>query len=154
MPDRKRKRPNKANALARWDNEGGAAKGAPQKARDDMTSLAKEEEHILRCLGAAVIMQWDDLPTAIQRELFEHAISMGIWTTQLSLRARSLDSFTSIRGAIGSQVRLGSHRRHCSDSAARRHLSLPRRLKTIRVTTTNMSATNVEWTIVVRSGRR
>jgi hypothetical protein len=22
-------------------------------------------------------MQWDDLPTAIQRELFEHAISMG-----------------------------------------------------------------------------
>ena len=80
MPDRKRKRPNKVNALARWDNEGGAAKGAPQKARDDMTSLAKlaeEEEHILRCLGAAVIMQWDDLPTAIQRELFEHAISMG-----------------------------------------------------------------------------
>jgi hypothetical protein len=42
-----------------------------------MTSLAKEEEHILRCLGAAVIMQWDDLPTAIQRELFEHAISIG-----------------------------------------------------------------------------
>ena len=74
MPDRTRKRPNKANALARWDNEGGAAKGGPQKARDD---LAKEEEHILRCLGAAVIMQWDDLPTAIQRELFEHAISMG-----------------------------------------------------------------------------
>jgi hypothetical protein len=61
MPHRTRKRPNKANALARWDNEGGAAKGAPQKARDDMTSLAKEEEHILRCLGAAVIMQWDDL---------------------------------------------------------------------------------------------
>jgi hypothetical protein len=79
MPDRtrKRKRPHNANALARWDNEGGAAKGAPQKARDDMTSLAKEEEHILRCLGAAVIMQWDDLPTAIQRELFDHAISMG-----------------------------------------------------------------------------
>ena len=75
--NRTRKRPNEANALARWDNEGGAAKGAPQKARDDMTSLAKEEEHILRCLGAAVIMQWDDLPTTIQRELFEHAIAMG-----------------------------------------------------------------------------
>src|SRR5580693_1824399 len=77
MPDRTRKRPNKANALARWDNEGGAAKGASQEARDDMTSLAKEEEHILRCLGAAVIMQWDDLPTDIQHELFDHAISMG-----------------------------------------------------------------------------
>ncbi|MGD0022995.1 MAG: hypothetical protein ABSC37_00010 [Xanthobacteraceae bacterium] len=77
MPDRKRKRPNKANALARWDNEGGAAKGAPQEDRDDLTSLAKEEEHILRCLGAAVIMQWDDLPTDIRHELFDHAISMG-----------------------------------------------------------------------------
>jgi hypothetical protein len=77
MPDRARKRPNKTDALAKWDNEGGAAKGAPQEARDHMTSLAKEEEHILRCLGAAVIMQWDDLPTDIQRELFEHAISMG-----------------------------------------------------------------------------
>lgn len=77
MPDRARKRPNKANALARWDNEGGAAKGARQEARDDMNSLAREEEHILRCLGAAVIMQWDDLSTDIQRELFEHAVSMG-----------------------------------------------------------------------------
>lgn len=77
MPDRRRKRPNKANAFARWDNEGGAPKGAPQEARDHMASLAKEEEHILRCLGAAVMMQWEDLPTDIQRELFEHAISMG-----------------------------------------------------------------------------
>src|SRR4051794_9253402 len=77
MPDRTRKRPNKANALARWDNEGGAAKVAPQEARDDMTFLAKEEEHILRCLGAAVIMQWDDLPTDVQRQLFAHAASTG-----------------------------------------------------------------------------
>jgi hypothetical protein len=30
----------------------------------------------LRCLGAAVIMQWNDLPTKIQRDLFGHAISM------------------------------------------------------------------------------
>src|ERR1700733_2587462 len=57
--------------------EGGAAMGARQEARDDMNSLAREEEQILRCLGAAVIMQWDDLPTDIQRELFEHAVSMG-----------------------------------------------------------------------------
>jgi hypothetical protein len=28
-------------------------------------------------MGAAVIMQWEDLPTDIQRQLFEHAISMG-----------------------------------------------------------------------------
>lgn len=77
MPDRTRRRPNKANALARWDNEGGAAKGLPQKERDDLTSLNKEEEHILRRLGAAVITQWNDLPTDIQHELFDHAIAVG-----------------------------------------------------------------------------
>ena len=77
LPDRTRKRPNKANALARWDNEGGAAKGAPQKDRDDLTSLTKEEEQILRCLGASVITQWNDLPTEMQHKLFDHAISMG-----------------------------------------------------------------------------
>jgi hypothetical protein len=81
MPDRTHQRPNKANAeanaLASWDNEGGAAKGASQKDRDDLTFLDKKEERILRCLGAAVIVQWNDLPTDIQHELFEHAMSMG-----------------------------------------------------------------------------
>jgi len=64
-------------AIARWDNEGGAPKGAPQEHRNALAALAKEEEHILRCLGAAVIMHWNDLPPDIQRELFDHAISMG-----------------------------------------------------------------------------
>jgi hypothetical protein len=64
-------------AIARWDSEGGAPKGAPQEQRNALAALAKEEEHILRCLGAAVIMQWNDLPADIQRELFDHAISMG-----------------------------------------------------------------------------
>jgi hypothetical protein len=61
-------------AIARWDNEGGAPRGAAQEKRTELRSLSNEEEHILRCLGAAVIMQWNDLPTKIQRELFEHAI--------------------------------------------------------------------------------
>jgi hypothetical protein len=77
MPDRKRKRPIKANALARWDNEGGAAKGAPQEDREDLISLTREEEHILRRLGAAVITQWNDLPRDVQHGLFDHAISMS-----------------------------------------------------------------------------
>jgi hypothetical protein len=64
-------------AIARWDNEGGAPKGAPQDDRNELAPLTNEEEHILRRLGAAVIMQWNDLPTKIQRELFEHATSMG-----------------------------------------------------------------------------
>jgi hypothetical protein len=36
-----------------------------------------EEEHILRCLGAALIMQWHTLPTELQRVLVDNAGSMG-----------------------------------------------------------------------------
>lgn len=36
-----------------------------------------EEAHILRCLGAAVIMRWNTIPTKLQKELFDHASSMG-----------------------------------------------------------------------------
>ena len=37
--------------------------------------LAEEEEQILRCLGAAVIMRWNNVPTKLQRELFDCASS-------------------------------------------------------------------------------
>jgi hypothetical protein len=36
-----------------------------------------EEEHILRCLGAALIMQWNTLPTELQRMLVDNAGSKG-----------------------------------------------------------------------------
>ena len=45
--------------------------------RGDHLTLAEEEERILRCLGAAVIMQWNTLPTKLQKELFDNASSMG-----------------------------------------------------------------------------
>jgi hypothetical protein len=40
-------------------------------------TLAGEEEHVLRCLGAALIMQWSSLPTTLQREIFDTAGSVG-----------------------------------------------------------------------------
>ncbi len=40
-------------------------------------ALAAEEEHVLRCLGAAIIMQWNSLPTTLQREIFDTAGSVG-----------------------------------------------------------------------------
>ncbi|HEY2754936.1 MAG TPA: hypothetical protein VGJ01_04255 [Pseudolabrys sp.] len=43
---------------------------------DERTAPAVEE-HILPCLGAAVIMQWNTIPTKLQRELFDTAASMG-----------------------------------------------------------------------------
>jgi hypothetical protein len=39
--------------------------------------LTEEEGHILRCLGASVIMHWNTLPTKLQRELFDNASSVG-----------------------------------------------------------------------------
>ena len=36
-----------------------------------------EEDEILRCLGAAVILRWNTIPTKLQKELFENASSMG-----------------------------------------------------------------------------
>ena len=47
------------------------------KGGGDGPSLAQDEEHVLRCLGAAVIMQWNSLPTRLQKQLFDHASSAG-----------------------------------------------------------------------------
>jgi hypothetical protein len=62
-----------AGALAGWDNEGGSVRS---EANAQMV-LDEVEKKILRCLGAAVIVQWNELPTEIQRRLFQHAVTMG-----------------------------------------------------------------------------
>jgi hypothetical protein len=49
-------------------------------------TLAAEEERVLRCLGAAVIMQWNTLPAKLQRELFDTAGSMGELLDAAALR--------------------------------------------------------------------
>lgn len=51
-------------------------------------AIAKVEEHILRCLGAAVIMQWNTIPTKLQRELFDTAGSLGDVLQTVALRAQ------------------------------------------------------------------
>lgn len=51
-------------------------------------AIAKTEEHILRCLGAAVIMQWNTIPTKLQRELFDTASSMGDALKSVELRGQ------------------------------------------------------------------
>jgi hypothetical protein len=67
-----------ASALARWESEGGAPGPASEEpSRDKAVPLSEEEGRILQRLGAAVLLQWNDLPTAIQRQLFEHAVAMG-----------------------------------------------------------------------------
>ena len=86
---------HQAAAIARWDDEGGASmsirsntgvrvsKAMRSKRMAEATADLKvdqapaEDEEILECLGAAVIMLWGSLPTKIQRELFEHATSLA-----------------------------------------------------------------------------
>jgi hypothetical protein len=66
-----------ARALARWENEGGASFSSPEEENDERVVLSPAEQHILQCLGAAVIAQWTELPTDVQKALFEHAVSGG-----------------------------------------------------------------------------
>lgn len=59
------------------------SKDVPSKRMVEATADLKvdqapaEDDKILECLGAAVIMRWGTLPTKIQRELFEHATSLA-----------------------------------------------------------------------------
>jgi len=67
-----------ANALARWESEGGALGSvSAEPGRHQPVPLSEGEGRILQCLGAAVLMQWNDLPTPIQQQLFEHAVGMA-----------------------------------------------------------------------------
>jgi len=49
-------------------------------------ALAFEEEYVLRCLGAALIMQWNTLPTTLQREVFDTVGSAGKLLETAALR--------------------------------------------------------------------
>ena len=51
-------------------------------------ALAAEEEHVLRCLGASVIMHWNTIPKKLQRELFDTAGSMGPLLATAELRGQ------------------------------------------------------------------
>ena len=65
-----------AKALGRWESEGGSTELQGSELGQEIAPQAAEER-ILRCLGAAVILQWNDLPTDIQRLIFEDAASMS-----------------------------------------------------------------------------
>lgn len=60
-------------ALARWENEGGSLDTDWKKRAAQISG----EDRILHCLGAAVIMRWNNLPMEVQRELFASAASLS-----------------------------------------------------------------------------
>ena len=51
-------------------------------------ALEQQEEHILRCLGAAVVLRWDQWPHDVQKEVFDLAGSVGPLADATELRAR------------------------------------------------------------------
>lgn len=55
-------------ALRRWEGEGGTIEDH---------HFAVSETNILKCLGAAVVLTWNDLPQPLQRELFLHALKVN-----------------------------------------------------------------------------
>jgi hypothetical protein len=61
---------------------------APADAPIDDATLADVEGHMLRYLGAAVIMQWSTIPAKLQRELFDDAGSMGDLLRTAELRGQ------------------------------------------------------------------
>jgi len=61
---------------------------ASAKNRSDDLAIAEEEEHMLRCLGAALIMQWNTLPAKLRRELFDNAGAMGELSDIAALRGQ------------------------------------------------------------------
>jgi hypothetical protein len=56
--------------------------------RFDHKTVAETEERLLRCLGAAVIMQWNTIPKKLQRELFDTAGSLGDVLQTVKLRGQ------------------------------------------------------------------
>ena len=77
---------NLAKAISRWEN-GGGAPAHPLTPRAHWSGeIGSVEEQILRCLGAAVILEWSDLPTEIQRKLFEGASTLRDPDQQFQLK--------------------------------------------------------------------
>jgi hypothetical protein len=63
-----------ANGLDRWDGAGGAPP-VQWRLPYETADLLDLERRVLECLGAALVSEWNDLPTDVQRRLFEHAAS-------------------------------------------------------------------------------
>ena len=59
-----------------------------RKNYDNRSVLAEEEERILKCLGTALLMRWNTVPTKLQRELFDCAGTLDDLQQSKPLRER------------------------------------------------------------------
>jgi hypothetical protein len=82
--DKEKSHTGDETALRRWEAEGGSLSSEPQ--RRQHIGLGEQEQYVLCCLGGAVLMQWNELPTKIQRVLFKRAASLSKEDQTLALR--------------------------------------------------------------------
>jgi len=86
----------------------------------DGEAIAAVEDRILRCLGAALIMQWNTIPREFQRELFDTAGSLGDVMQTASLRgqiARFLHSHNEKGNSAAATISLPGGTEGRSDGA-------------------------------------
>lgn len=77
------------DALDRWDGEGGSiAAMASGVVVDEAGGLTAAELHVLRRLGSAVVIIWNDLPTNVRRALFDAASKVGALQPAVDLRGQ------------------------------------------------------------------
>jgi len=60
----------------------------PDEKQSSAAAIAAEDDHVLRCLGAAVVMRWNTIPTKLRRELFDTAGSLGALSATAELRGQ------------------------------------------------------------------
>jgi hypothetical protein len=82
--DKRKTETGDETAVRDWEAEGGSLGSDPPRRKH--IGLVEQEQHLLRCLGGAVLMQWNELPTSIQRALFERAASLSEEDQTLALR--------------------------------------------------------------------
>jgi hypothetical protein len=73
------------------------SKDEPVEKWVDSEAVEQMEEHILQCLRAAVMMQWNTIPRKLQRELFDTAGSLGTYYKRSRSEARSLATYIVTR---------------------------------------------------------
>jgi hypothetical protein len=64
--------------LDRWEGEGGA-QALPWVLRYRSGVPSNKERQVLEYLGAAVVSGWNELPTDIQRAIFQHAAANKVY---------------------------------------------------------------------------
>lgn len=64
-----------ATNLEEWEAEGGAPKATAVRTADsDPAALSEAEQQLLQRLGAALVSEWNQLPTPWQRTLYARAV--------------------------------------------------------------------------------